>query len=133
VLRLLGNKFLPKKRTPIPKATQNKLLVESGHCCNMCGRPWVEIHHIDMNPSNNRECNLIPLCPNCASMVHMKIPPHAGVQAITPEQLRLYKKDWIEKRKSKNPQVVERIQELEAKYVELKGEVRRLKQSKEGE
>lgn len=30
-----------------------------------------EIHHLDNNPRNNEECNLIPLCHDCHRMVNV--------------------------------------------------------------
>jgi len=56
-----------KKRSAIPKETERKLLVESGHKCSVsrCNESHsLEIHHIDGDPSDNRESNLIVLCRN---------------------------------------------------------------------
>lgn len=61
---------MPRKiRTPVPQEVRNKLLVYCKHECCVCnariGRN--EIHHINGDPSDNREENLVPLCPNCHS------------------------------------------------------------------
>lgn len=50
------------KRPRIPDQLKNKLLVEAGHTCSICGHSGVQIHHIDGNPANNSEDNLIVLC-----------------------------------------------------------------------
>ena len=56
-----------KERTAIPKETERKLLVESGHKCSVpfCNESHtLEIHHINGDPSDNRESNLIVFCRN---------------------------------------------------------------------
>ena len=58
---------MPKERIAIPKKTQRKLLVECGHKCSvhLCDeKTALEFHHINGNPSDNRESNLIVLCAN---------------------------------------------------------------------
>ncbi len=51
-------------RKSIPPNLKDKLLVAASHACTICGRSPVQIHHIDGNPSNNSEDNLIVLCLN---------------------------------------------------------------------
>ena len=92
----------------------------------------VQIHHIDGNPSNNDESNLIPLCRNHAGLVHISPPPSAGVQAITPSQLRLYKEEWIAICNSISPTVFCDIQDLKAKVVKLEGEVNEIREAEGG-
>lgn len=56
-----------KERIAIPKETERKLLVESGHKCSVpfCYEGYsLEIHHINGDPSDNKESNLIVLCRN---------------------------------------------------------------------
>ena len=60
-----------KERVPIPKETQRKLLVESGHKCSvpLCNESHsLEFHHINNDPSDNRESNLIVFCRNHHAM-----------------------------------------------------------------
>lgn len=60
-----------KERIPIPKETQRKLLVESGHKCSvpLCNESHsLEFHHINGDPSDNRESNLIVFCRNHHAM-----------------------------------------------------------------
>lgn len=55
------------ERIAIPKETERKLRVESGHKCGVsrCNESHhLEIHHINGDPSDNRESNLIVLCRN---------------------------------------------------------------------
>jgi hypothetical protein len=94
----------------------------------MCEKFGVEIHHIDGNPSNNRENNLIPLCSNCANIAHVVFPPAARTHGISPAQLRLYKKNWIEKCNSFSPTMVDDIREIKQSLSELKGELKQLRQ-----
>lgn len=56
-----------KKRIPIPKDIQRKLYVECGHQCSVpfCNeKHTLEFHHINGDPSDNRESNLIVFCRN---------------------------------------------------------------------
>jgi len=56
-----------KIRVPIPKAKERKLLVESGHKCSvpLCNENYsLSFHHINGDPSDNREFNIIVLCRN---------------------------------------------------------------------
>jgi len=126
----MESKCLPKKRPRIPNKTEDELLVKCKHSCCMCERFGVEVHHIDGNPSNNREDNLIPLCSNCANLAHVNFPPAARIHGISPAQLRLYKKNWIEKCNSLKPTIaVDDIRELKQTLSEIKGEIRKLQQS----
>lgn len=58
-------------------------------CRNRDTRPT--IHHIDENPSNNKELNLIPLCPNHHSKVHTKT---ALTRNFSRKELLHYKTEW---------------------------------------
>jgi hypothetical protein len=98
----------------------------------MCGQPFVKIHHIDGDRTNNDPDNLIPLCGNHHTIVHLEPPPDAGVQSITPSQLRLYREDWIARCSSILPSIFSDVEELKVKYVNLEGEVRKLTQNEGG-
>ena len=122
---------MPPSRPPIPRETRDRLLVSCKHRCCICGRGWVQIHHIDGDRTNNSEDNLIPLCRNHAGMVHMVAPSSAGVQNITPSQLRMYKQDWIESCSSISPTIFSDVETLKVKVVELEGQMRRITQTEE--
>ncbi|KYK30240.1 MAG: hypothetical protein AYK19_04680 [Theionarchaea archaeon DG-70-1] len=71
-----------------------KLLFESRHTCSICRLEDkdVQVHHIDGDPTNNKEENLIVLCLNC----HSKVSRTGGLgRGYSIEELRLYKKEWI--------------------------------------
>ena len=77
--------FMKKKRTTIPKPRKDKILVKFNHQCVVCSESLHEVHHIDEDPSNHDEDNLIVLCPNChQGKVHGK-----SIR-ITADQLKLY-------------------------------------------
>lgn len=120
------------ERPPIPEETRDRLLVSCIHSCCICGQQWVQIHHIDEDPTNNDENNLIPLCRNHAGMVHMKPPAAAGVQSITPSQLQLYKENWIAKCRSITPTNNPDFEDLRAKVVKLEGDIQRIAQNNGG-
>lgn len=61
-----------KKRPPIPYKVKSKLQKEIDSECPFCNNrevEYFEFHHIDENPENNSEVNLLLLCANC----HTKI------------------------------------------------------------
>jgi len=81
----------------IPQKLKDKLLVEAGHSCTICGDPGVQIHHIDGNKENNDESNLIVLClPHHDEAEKSK--EGKGLSAnLTPAQLHLYKETQKQK------------------------------------
>ncbi len=55
-----------KNRVPIKTSVRREVLERSGNACQICGnnKTKLHVHHIDKDPSNNKESNLIVLCPN---------------------------------------------------------------------
>lgn len=40
-------------------------------CCQCCGELKIlDLHHINLNPKDNRPCNHVILCPNCHAKIH---------------------------------------------------------------
>lgn len=76
-----------KERKPVPKEIERKIKVEAGHKCtvwNCSERYGLEKHHIDGDPSNNSEDNIIYLC-----ATHHKM---ADDGIISQEECHMYKK-----------------------------------------
>lgn len=84
-----------KKRVSIPKPLQSSLLYKSAKTCCVCRVPRapVEIHHIDENPSNNIEENLIVICKNCHDEAHTK---HKLSKNLDVYNLKKFKSQWEE-------------------------------------
>jgi len=78
---------LGKSRKSIPKAVKEKVLKEYNYRCAICGNNRPQLHHIDENPENNIEFNLIPLCPNC----HLT-DQHNSTQPFDPDLLSLFRR-----------------------------------------
>ena len=83
---------MTERRSRLPKKLSNKLLVEANHTCTICGRPGVQIHHIDGNSSNNSEDNLIVLCLKHHDEAERSKAGRGLSANLTPDQLREYKR-----------------------------------------
>lgn len=83
------------KRIPVPKDTEAEVLFKANHTCSVCNNPsfGVQIAHIDNNPSNNEESNLIVLCTHCHDKASSKSPI---TKSYTQLELKKYKKNWEE-------------------------------------
>lgn len=80
-------------RIPIPKDTEADVLFKANHMCSICNDPniGVQIAHIDDNPSNNNEANLIVLCVNHHDKAHIKSPIS---KSFTKREIEKYKNNW---------------------------------------
>lgn len=60
-------------RIPIPKGLKLKLVRERGGICQSCSEElYHQIHHIDGDPSNNDESNLLLVCYECHQSLDRK-------------------------------------------------------------
>ena len=85
-----------KVRVAIPERAAARVLYASHHTCvvcNMAGRP-VQIHHINEDPADNREANLVVLCVIC----------HDGTQIrggfgrkLNAPLVKKYKREWVKR------------------------------------
>jgi hypothetical protein len=66
---------------------RERILREFNYLCAVCGRPCAQVHHIDHDPSNNAEMNLLPLCPN-----HHLIDAHSPTDQVPPLKMALFRK-----------------------------------------
>ena len=62
------------------KAIATAVKAEAGGCCVRCGAPHenrpghtLTVHHLDMDPSNSRWWNLLPLCCPCHLQIQHKV------------------------------------------------------------
>ncbi len=85
---------MAKTRTPIGKPLERKLLYEAARTCCVCRVPRkpVEIHHIDQDPSNNIESNLVVICRNCHDEAHTK---HTMSKNLSVDHLKHAKEKWL--------------------------------------
>lgn len=59
---------------------------EKGRECRVCSDTKdLNIHHLDMNRTNNSLDNLIPLCETCHHKVHHKVVDHPQIQKLQKE------------------------------------------------
>ncbi len=84
-----------KKRIKLPTDTEATVLFKEAHTCAICNDSGLEIqiNHIDGNPSNNNEENLIVVC----TQHHAKISSKSSIsKGFTKKELIKYKYDWEE-------------------------------------
>ncbi len=101
---------MKKRRKAVPKQIEARLKVEAGHKCTIWSCPEkypLEKHHIDGNPANNDEDNIIYLCAN-----HHKM---ADDGKISQYECHLYKKLLKDKLEGR---VVKKEQPIRGKEVE---------------
>lgn len=91
-------------RNKIPLEISDKLLFEANRTCCICQIPGksAQIHHIDLNSSNNDYDNLIVLCLECHNDVHTK---NAFGRNWTPTLLKKYKAEWVQRIKLRKCEV----------------------------
>lgn len=79
------------KRAVIPKSVRFRVLEACNNRCCVCQTPFIQVHHLDEDPSNNEMDNLAPLCPNCHSQAHSK----AGMTVnLTDERVKALRERW---------------------------------------
>jgi hypothetical protein len=87
---------MAKSRVPIPDQVRANVLYGSHHTCAICnesGRP-VQIHHINDDPSDNREENLAVLCLLC----HDKTQVAGGFgRRLDAVVVRRYRDEWVKR------------------------------------
>ena len=74
-------------RRAVPVPIRKRLLEEFNHRCALCGGDRPQVHHIDLDPSNNDSTNLIPLCPSC----HLT-DQHNPTAPLDPDKLTLFRR-----------------------------------------
>lgn len=81
----------PRKR--IPSELVQLVLYKCSRTCCVCRDPkrGVQLHHIDQDPSNNVEANLIALCGVCHDSAHTE---RKLSRNLTVTDLRRHKRDW---------------------------------------
>jgi hypothetical protein len=89
-----------KQRVEIPPETAAETLFLSDRTCCVCRQRGkaTQLHHIDNDPSNSISENLAVLCFDC----HRDTQIRGGFdRKLDAAQVRLYKKDWIERVEAK--------------------------------
>jgi len=82
-----------KKRISLKESLKQEIIVKSNNRCCICQTPFIVIHHVDEDPSNNDIDNLAPLCPNCHSQAHSigKL-----TNNLTSSRIKLLREKWYE-------------------------------------
>lgn len=82
---------MPRVRIPIPNPVRSQVLIANQHACCICGRPGVQIHHINGDPTDNRPANLAVLC----IAHHDEATSVTGLSAkLSASEVRKYKRKW---------------------------------------
>src|SRR5258705_3077630 len=82
---------MAKLRTRIPDPLCSQILIANQHACCVCGKPGVQVHHIDGDPTHHQPENLAVLClPH-----HDEATSVTGLSAkLSSTQIRRYKCKW---------------------------------------
>lgn len=92
---------MAKKRIKVPPNKEVRILVRNKHTCCICRNSDREaiIHHIDGNPSNNKDENLAVLCLDHASKADagLKKGKLGAGKKFTAEEIKRYKELWENK------------------------------------
>ena len=76
------------ERIKIPEKTKSELIFKTNNSCCICQTPFIQIHHLDGDPSNNELNNLIGLCPNCHSQAESKFKMTNNLTSVRLKQIR---------------------------------------------
>ncbi|HDO1383596.1 TPA: HNH endonuclease [Aeromonas veronii] len=80
------------ERRRIPKELETTILYKSAFKCCVCRvKRAGQIHHLDQNPANNVESNLVALCGSCHDEAHTH---HSLSKNLTPTKIKDLKKKW---------------------------------------
>lgn len=58
------------KRKQLTDKERLEIIEKCSNSCCVCQTPFIQVHHIDGDSSNNDPDNLAPLCPNCHNIAH---------------------------------------------------------------
>jgi hypothetical protein len=82
-----------KTRISVPENIKLEVISKCNNRCCVCQTPFIVIHHIDEDPSNNDVDNLAPLCPNCHSQAHSS---NQMSVKLTSSRIRILRDKWYE-------------------------------------
>ena len=99
----------------IPTPLESLLFEMSAHRCTICLAPWVEIHHIDELAEGGQTTyeNLIVLCPNCHTRVHIEgVPSKAELKHYKLKQEIAYQLPILSRLSNSEREFISYIQTL---------------------
>ena len=82
-----------KERITLKESLRLEIIAKCNNRCCICQTPFIIIHHIDGDPSNNDPDNLAPLCPNCHSQAHSTSQLTTN---LTSSRIKLLRDKWFE-------------------------------------
>ena len=83
-----------KQRQKIPTKIESQILLANKQACCICQKSYVQIHHIDEDPSNSKLSNLAVLCIEHHNLASMK---GGMTRKLKPHAIKEYKKEWEKK------------------------------------
>ena len=78
-------------RILIPELTAKEVIYKASNACCICQTPFVQIHHIDDDSTNNDPDNLIPLCLNHHALAQTK---SQMFRNLSPSILKNFREKW---------------------------------------
>ena len=84
---------MKKSRFALEESLKIEIIAKCNNRCCICQTPFIIIHHIDGDPSNNDPDNLAPLCPNCHGQAHSKSQLTTN---LTSSRIKFLRNKWYE-------------------------------------
>jgi len=84
---------MTKTRASVSETTRLEVISKCNNRCCICQTPFIVIHHLDEDPSNNELDNLAALCPNCHSQAHSSNQLTAN---LTAPRIAVLRDKWYE-------------------------------------
>lgn len=108
---------MSKKRTKISQETIDEIMVLCKRKCCWCEtQEATEIHHVDQNPSNNKQDNLFPCCSICQKKFHTSTD---FVRRITENELKMRRDNFYDTQSNFKAIILRELKEIKPSTIKI--------------